>query len=253
MRLEYALSIGEPRSAMIQAIQSRSTGPSHLTQADVLGALGLVQKYEGVGLALMMARYTKADVIVVGLIGERGREVKEFVEDILGAQDRSRAVVVAAPADAPPLLRMQGAAYATAVAEHFRDKGKHVLLLMDSLTRYAQAQREIALAIGEPPATRGYPPSVFAKLPKVDIPTPAGNYNPDFGYALLQGDQAQAMYLVVETKGYDQYGDIPDRERMKIDAAKHFFQALQQEGVNVRFATKLNRDGLLQIMHQIGL
>jgi flagellum-specific ATP synthase len=80
--------------------------------------------------------------------------------------DRARSVVVAAPADAPPLLRMQGAAYATAVAEHFRDKGKHVLLLMDSLTRYAMAQREIALAIGEPPATKGYPPSCFAKLPQ---------------------------------------------------------------------------------------
>ncbi|KAB2897379.1 MAG: flagellum-specific ATP synthase FliI, partial [Burkholderiaceae bacterium] len=96
----------------------------------------------GVGKSVllgMMARYTQADVIVVGLIGERGREVKEFVEDILGAQDRGRAVVVAAPADAPPLLRMQGAAYATAIAEHFRDKGKHVLLLMDSLTRYAMA------------------------------------------------------------------------------------------------------------------
>jgi flagellum-specific ATP synthase len=121
----------------------------------------------GVGKSVllgMMARYTQADVIVVGLIGERGREVKEFVEDILGAQDRSRAVVVAAPADAPPLLRMQGASYAT-IAEHFRDKGKHVLLLMDSLTRYAMAQREIALAIGEPPATKGYPPSCFAKLP----------------------------------------------------------------------------------------
>ena len=122
----------------------------------------------GVGKSVllgMMARYTRADVIVVGLIGERGREVKEFVEDILGAGDRGRAVVVAAPADAPPLLRMQGAAYATAVAEHFRDSGAHVLLLMDSLTRYAMAQREIALAIGEPPATKGYPPSCFAKLP----------------------------------------------------------------------------------------
>jgi flagellum-specific ATP synthase len=119
----------------------------------------------GVGKSVllgMMARYTQADVIVVGLIGERGREVKEFVEDILGEDGRARSVVVAAPADAPPLLRMQGAAYATAVAEHFRDKGKHVLLLMDSLTRYAMAQREIALAIGEPPATKGYPPSCFA-------------------------------------------------------------------------------------------
>ncbi|HET9822191.1 MAG TPA: flagellar protein export ATPase FliI [Burkholderiaceae bacterium] len=124
----------------------------------------------GVGKSVllgMMARYTAADVIVVGLIGERGREVKEFVEDILGEDGLARSVVVAAPADAPPLVRMQGAHYATAVAEHFRDRGLHVLLLMDSLTRYAMAQREIALAIGEPPATKGYPPSVFAKLPQL--------------------------------------------------------------------------------------
>ncbi len=124
----------------------------------------------GVGKSVllgMMARYTAADVIVVGLIGERGREVKEFVEDILGDEGRARSVVVAAPADAPPLVRMQGAGYATAIAEHYRDRGKHVLLLMDSLTRYAMAQREIALAIGEPPATKGYPPSVFAKLPQL--------------------------------------------------------------------------------------
>jgi flagellum-specific ATP synthase len=124
----------------------------------------------GVGKSVllgMMARYTAADVIVVGLIGERGREVKEFIEDILGEEGRRRSVVVAAPADAPPLVRQQGAHYATAVAEHFRDRGQHVLLLMDSLTRYCMAQREIALAIGEPPATKGYPPSVFAKLPQL--------------------------------------------------------------------------------------
>jgi len=124
----------------------------------------------GVGKSVllgMMARYTEADVIVVGLIGERGREVKEFIEDILGEEGLARAVVVAAPADAPPLVRMQGANYATAIAEHFRDRGKNVLLLMDSLTRYAMAQREIALAIGEPPATKGYPPSCFAKLPQL--------------------------------------------------------------------------------------
>lgn len=122
----------------------------------------------GVGKSVllgMMARYTNADVIVVGLIGERGREVKEFIENILGEEGRKRSVVVAAPADCSPLLRMQGAAYATRLAEYFRDKGQHVLLIMDSLTRYAMAQREIALAIGEPPATKGYPPSVFAKLP----------------------------------------------------------------------------------------
>ncbi|SUC46411.1 Flagellum-specific ATP synthase [Providencia stuartii] len=113
----------------------------------------------------MMARFTQADIIVVGLIGERGREVKDFIENILGAEGLKRAVVVAAPADVSPLLRMQGASYATRIAEYFRDLGKNVLLIMDSLTRYSMAQREIALAIGEPPATKGYPPSVFAKLP----------------------------------------------------------------------------------------
>ncbi|MGQ0658915.1 MAG: flagellar protein export ATPase FliI [Chromatiales bacterium] len=113
----------------------------------------------------MMTRYTSADVIVVGLIGERGREVKEFIEESLGPDGLRRAVVVATPADMPPLMRVHGAALATAVAEYFRDRGLRVLLLMDSLTRYAQALREIALTIGEPPATRGYPPSVFARLP----------------------------------------------------------------------------------------
>lgn len=124
----------------------------------------------GVGKSVllgMMARYTDAEIIVVGLIGERGREVKEFIEDILGESGLARAVVVAAPADTPPLLRLQGAAYATAVAEHFRSQGRHVLLLLDSLTRYAMAAREVALAIGEPPATKGYPPSVFARLPQL--------------------------------------------------------------------------------------
>jgi flagellum-specific ATP synthase len=106
----------------------------------------------------MMTRFTNADVVVVGLIGERGREVKEFVDHILGEEGRRRAVIVAEPADAPPLSRLRGAQVATAVAEHFRDRGMRVLLLMDSLTRYAQAQREIALAIGEPPATKGNPP-----------------------------------------------------------------------------------------------
>ncbi len=124
----------------------------------------------GVGKSVllgMMTRFTNADVIVVGLIGERGREVKEFIEHTLGGEGLKRAVVVATPADTPPLMRVHGAAVATAVAEYFRDRGKHVLLLMDSLTRYAQAYREIALTIGEPPATRGYPPSVFARLPQL--------------------------------------------------------------------------------------
>jgi flagellum-specific ATP synthase len=115
----------------------------------------------------MMTRHTAADVIVVALVGERGREVREFVEDILGADGLSRAIVVATPADYPPLMRVHGAWRATAIAEHFRDQGRDVLLLMDSLTRFAQAQREIGLAVGEPPVSKGYPPSVFTLLPNL--------------------------------------------------------------------------------------
>ena len=121
----------------------------------------------GVGKSVllgMMARYTGADVAVVGLIGERGREVKEFIERILGPGGLSKAVVVAAPADASALGRVHGAYHAMAIAEYFRDQGQHVLLLMDSLTRFAMAQREIGLAIGEIPASRGYPPSVFRRI-----------------------------------------------------------------------------------------
>ena len=115
----------------------------------------------GVGKSIllgMMTKFTSADVIVVGLIGERGREVKEFIDQILGKQGLIKTVVVAAPADCSPLQRVHAAKYATTIAEYFRDQGKQVLLLMDSLTRVAQSYREIALAIGEPPATKGYPP-----------------------------------------------------------------------------------------------
>ena len=177
----------------------------------------------GVGKSVllgMMARYTRADVIVVGLIGERGREVKEFVEDILGEDGRARSVVVAAPADAPPLLRMQGAAYATAVAEHFRDKGKHVLLLMDSLTRYAMAQREIALAIGEPPVTRGYPPSVFARLPA--LVERAGN-GPEGGGSIT------AFYTVL-AEGDDQQDPIADAARAILDGHFVLSRSLADQG-----------------------
>lgn len=164
----------------------------------------------GVGKSVllgMMARYTSADVIVVGLIGERGREVKEFIEEILGAEGLSRAVVVAAPADAPPLMRLQGAAYATTIAEYFRDQDKNVLLIMDSLTRYAMAQREIALAIGEPPATKGYPPSVFAKLPI--LVERAGN-------GKTGGGSITAFYTVL-TEGDDQQDPIADAARAILD------------------------------------
>lgn len=164
----------------------------------------------GVGKSVllgMMARYTRADVIVVGLIGERGREVKDFIENILGAEGRARSVVIAAPADVSPLLRMQGAAYATRIAEDFRDRGQHVLLIMDSLTRYAMAQREIALAIGDPPATKGYPPSVFAKLPA--LVERAGN-------GISGGGSITAFYTVL-TEGDDQQDPIADSARAILD------------------------------------
>lgn len=164
----------------------------------------------GVGKSMllgMMARYTEADIIVVGLIGERGREVKEFIEQILGEAGLRRAVVVAAPADTGPLLRLQGAAYATTLAEYFRDQGHQVLLIMDSLTRYAMAQREIALAIGEPPATRGYPPSVFARLPQ--LVERAGN-------GPVGGGSITAFYTVL-AEGDDQQDPIADAARAILD------------------------------------
>lgn len=124
----------------------------------------------GVGKSVllgMMSRYTDADVIVTGLVGERGREVNEFIERDLGAHGMARSVVVVATSNEPAISRVHAASTATAVAEYFRDQGKHVLLLLDSVTRFAMAQREIGLAAGEPPTTRGYPPSTFALLPRL--------------------------------------------------------------------------------------
>ena len=164
----------------------------------------------GVGKSVllgMMARYSAADVIVVGLIGERGREVKEFIEKILGDAGLARSVVIASPADHTPLMRLHGAWLATAVAEYFRDQGQNVLLIMDSLTRFAQAQREIGLAIGEAPATKGYPPSVFAKLPQ--LVERAGN-----GRA---GSGSITAFYTVLTEGDDQQDPIADSARAILD------------------------------------
>ncbi|ELE7135738.1 flagellar protein export ATPase FliI [Vibrio harveyi] len=164
----------------------------------------------GVGKSVtlgMMTRGTTAQVVVVGLIGERGREVKEFIEEILGEDGRRRSVVVAAPADASPLMRLKGCQTALTIAEYFRDQGLDVLLLMDSLTRFAQAQREIALSVGEPPATKGYPPSVFAKLPA--LVERAGNGGDDQG--------SITAFFTVLTEGDDLQDPIADASRAILD------------------------------------
>ncbi|GAB6069763.1 flagellar protein export ATPase FliI [Thiomicrorhabdus hydrogeniphila] len=164
----------------------------------------------GVGKSVllgMMTRYTNADIVVVGLVGERGREVNEFVRNNLGEEGLKRSVVVATPADDPPLMRLHGAMLATAIAEYFREQGKDVLLLMDSLTRFAQAQREIALAVGEPPASKGYPPSVFAKLPQ--LVERAGN-------GKSGGGSITAIYTVL-AEGDDQSDPIVDSARGVLD------------------------------------
>ncbi|MBS9937474.1 flagellar protein export ATPase FliI [Vibrio alginolyticus] len=164
----------------------------------------------GVGKSVtlgMMTRGTTAQVVVVGLIGERGREVKEFIEEILGEDGRRRSVVVAAPADASPLMRLKGCQTALTIAEYFRDQGLDVLLLMDSLTRFAQAQREIALSVGEPPATKGYPPSVFAKLPA--LVERAGNGSAEQG--------SITAFFTVLTEGDDLQDPIADASRAILD------------------------------------
>lgn len=164
----------------------------------------------GVGKSVlmgMMTRGTTADVIVVGLVGERGREVKEFIEEILGEEGRARSVVVAAPADNSPLMRLKGCESAVQISEYFRDQGLNVLLLLDSLTRYAQAQREIALAVGEPPATKGYPPSVFSKLPQ--LVERAGNGG--------EGQGSITAFYTVLTEGDDLQDPIADAARAILD------------------------------------
>jgi len=167
----------------------------------------------------MMTRYTEAEVTVVGLIGERGREVQEFVAETLGPEGMARAVVVAVPADNSPLKRLHGAMLATSIAEYFRDQGKDVLLLVDSLTRYAQAQREIALAIGEPPATKGYPPSVFAKLPQ--LVERAGNG--------ASGGSITAFYTVL-AEGDDHNDPVVDSARAVLDGHIVLSRALAESG-----------------------
>ncbi|MBK5970755.1 MULTISPECIES: FliI/YscN family ATPase [Thiorhodovibrio] len=201
----------------------------------------------GVGKSVllgMMTRHTEADVIVVGLIGERGREVNEFIHDILDVESRKRTVVVAVPADQPPLLRQHGAWVATAIAEYFRDRGLNVLLLVDSLTRFAQGAREIAMAIGEPPATKGYSASVFARLPQ--LVERAGNG--DKG-----GGSITAFYTVL-AEGDDQNDPIVDAARAILDGHVVLSRAIAERGrypaIDVGASVSRVMDSLIDDQHR---
>lgn len=163
----------------------------------------------GVGKSVllgMITRQTKAQVVVVGLIGERGREVKEFIDHSLGAEGLAKSIVVAAPADESPLMRLKATELCHAIAAWFRDRGYDVLLLVDSLTRYAMAQREIALSLGEPPATKGYPPSAFGIIPR--LVESAGNSE--------SAGSMTAIYTVL-AEGDDQQDPIVDCARAVLD------------------------------------
>lgn len=207
--------IKEPLDVGVRAINSLLT----IGQGQRMGLFA----GSGVGKSVllgMMTRGTSADVVVVGLIGERGREVREFIDDILGPEGRARSVVIAAPADASPLMRLKGCETTLSIAEYFRDQGRNVLLLIDSLTRYAMAQREIALAVGEPPATKGYPPSVFARLPA--LVERAGN-----GGA---GQGSITAFFTVLVEGDDLQDPIADSARAILDGHIVLSRALADAG-----------------------
>jgi flagellum-specific ATP synthase len=207
--------VDEPLDVGVRAINSMLT----LGRGQRVGLMA----GSGVGKSVLLGlitRQTVADVIVVGLIGERNREVREFVEKSLGPEGLKRAVLVIAPADESPLMRIMATELCHSIAAHFRDRGQHVLLLVDSLTRYAMALREVALSLGEPPATRGYPPSVFSNLPQ--LVESAGN-----------GEQAEgsmsAIYTVL-AEGDDQQDPVVDTARAILDGHIVLTRELAERG-----------------------
>lgn len=207
--------VHEPLDVGVRAINSMLT----LGRGQRVGLMA----GSGVGKSVLLGlitRQTVADVVVVGLIGERGREVREFIDLSLGEAGLARSVVVVAPADESPLMRLRATELCHSVAAHYRDQGLHVLLLVDSLTRYAMAKREVALALGEPPATRGYPPSVFSLLP--ELVESAGN-----------GERAEgsmsAIYTVL-AEGDDQQDPVVDTARAILDGHIVLSRALAERG-----------------------
>ncbi|MDN3921571.1 flagellar protein export ATPase FliI [Roseateles violae] len=207
--------VHEPLDVGVRAINSMLT----LGRGQRVGLMA----GSGVGKSVLLGlitRQTVADVVVVGLIGERGREVREFIDLSLGEAGLARAVVVVAPADESPLMRLMATELCHTIAAHYRDQGQHVLLLVDSLTRYAMAKREVALALGEPPATRGYPPSVFSVLP--ELVESAGNGEHPLG-------SMSAIYTVL-AEGDDQQDPVVDTARAILDGHIVLSRALAERG-----------------------
>ncbi|HDS9360351.1 TPA: flagellar protein export ATPase FliI [Enterobacter cancerogenus] len=200
----------------------------------------------GVGKSVllgMITRYTQAEVVVVGLIGERGREVKEFIDHSLGEEGRRKSVIVAAPADESPLMRIKATELCHTIASYYRDKGKDVLLLVDSLTRYAMAQREIALSLGEPPATKGYPPSAFGLIPK--LVESAGNSE--------SHGSMTAIYTVL-AEGDDQQDPIVDCARAVLDGhivlSRHLAEAGHYPAIDIGQSISRCMSQVTQQAHQ---
>jgi flagellum-specific ATP synthase len=206
--------IREPLDLGVRAINATLTAGQGQRVAILAGS--------GVGKSVllgMMARYTTADVNVIALIGERGREVREFIEQDLGPEGMKRSVIVCVTSDQSPLLRMRGAFVATAIAEYFSAKGKNVLLMMDSITRFAMAQREIGLSTGEPPSSKGYTPSVFSTLPK--LLERAGSF---------EGEGSITGFYTTLVDGDDMNDPIGDAVRSIVDGHIVLSRALAHKG-----------------------